>query len=69
MGGKSSENGSRDAAPRGASWVEKNLGLGWVEVEPGIYEFLLSEARTHPELQPTVPGEEEPGKIPRTKAV
>ena len=67
--GESSENGSPDAVGRGASWVEKNLGLGWVEVEPGIYEFLLSEARTHTGLRSTAPGEEEPGKISRTTAV
>ena len=66
---QSGENGSRDAVGRGASWVEKNLGLGWVEVEPGIYEFLLNEARTHTGLRLTAPGEGEPGKISRTTAV
>jgi hypothetical protein len=69
MGRESGKNGSRDAVGRGASWVEKNLGLGWVEVEPGIYEFLLNEARTHNGLQLTVPGVDEPGKISRTTAV
>jgi hypothetical protein len=67
--GESSENGSRDAVGRGASWVEKNLGMGWVEVEPGIYEFLLSEARTQTGPRSTVPDEDESGKISRTKAV
>jgi len=69
MGRESGENGSRETVARGASWVEKNLGLGWVEVEPGIYEFLLNEARTHNGLRLTAPREGEPGKISRTKAV
>ena len=69
MARESGENGSRDAVGRGASWVEKNLGVGWVEVEPGIYEFLLNEARTHAGLQSTVPGEDEPGKISTTTSV
>ena len=46
MGGTSGDDSSRDAAGRGASWVHEHLGPGWVEVEPGIYEFLLNEVRT-----------------------
>jgi hypothetical protein len=39
---------------RDPSWVERHLGPGWVEVEPGIYEFLLNEVRTVTELRVTV---------------
>ena len=69
MGRESGDNGSRDPVARGASWVEKNLGRGWVEVEPGIYEFLLNEARAQTGPPSTSAGEEKSGKISRTTTV
>jgi hypothetical protein len=55
----SDEGGSRESGTRGESWVEKNLGPGWVEVEPGIYEFLLNEVRTKTDLRVAAPIEDE----------
>lgn len=69
MGGQSGEDSSRDAAGRGASWVREHLGPGWVEVEPGIYEFLLNEARTQAGRRSAVPAEGEERRSAEDHAV
>jgi hypothetical protein len=41
MGQQSGE--SRAVAGRDASWAERHLGPGWIEVGPGIYRFEPSD--------------------------
>jgi hypothetical protein len=57
--GESGEGRPGDPGGRGVSWVEKNLGPGWVEVEPGIYRYSLSEVRPQHGLRLAPPDEEE----------
>jgi hypothetical protein len=59
MGRKSGGEGSRGAGGHDVSWAEKHLGPGWVEVEPGIYELLLSEARAASGLRLSSPTDDE----------
>jgi hypothetical protein len=53
MGRESGSGGSSGSGGRDKSWTERHLGPGWVEVEPGIYEFLLDEVRNKTGLRTT----------------
>jgi hypothetical protein len=69
MGRKSGGDDSRGAGGHGASWAEKHLGPGWVEVEPGIYELLLSEVRTQSGLPSSSPtDDDEPDRADEEEA-
>ena len=69
MGGESGEDSSHDAVARDASWVRQHLGPGWVEVEPGIYEFLLNEVRTQAGRRSAVPTESDERRVEEEHAV
>jgi len=43
---QSSRGPRDDLRGREGSWVERNLGEGWAEVEPGIFRFTASAKQT-----------------------
>jgi hypothetical protein len=57
--GQSGEGAPRDPETRGTSWVEKNLGRGWVEVEPGVYRYAPTEVQSETGLRLAAPTRDE----------